>query len=139
LFSFRFKALRNMKLSDHLRISSKRTLAESYEGKGELKDLGLKFSDAQGQSVFADDQLLQNYPNPFTKSTIIGIQLHQGGRGHLRFYDLTGKQIKSIEKIWNAGYQEVLVDDLDFPAAGIYFYKFESAFFNASRKMILKL
>ena len=139
LFSFRFKALRNMKLSDHLRISSKRTRAESYEGKGELKDLDLKFSDAQGHSVFPEDQLLQNYPNPFTKSTIIGIQLRQGGRGYLRFYDLTGKQIKSIEKIWNAGYQEVPVDDLDFPAAGIYFYKFESAFFNASRKMILKL
>lgn len=139
LFRLRFKALKDLQLSDHLRISSKRTRAESYEGKGELKDLALQFIDIQGQPVFPENRLVQNYPNPFNKSTTIGIQLHHGGKGYLRFYDLTGKQIKSIEKIWAAGYQEVIVDNLDLPAAGIYFYKFESAFFNASRKMILKL
>jgi hypothetical protein len=139
LFRLRFKALKDLRLSDHLRISSKRTRAESYEGRGELKNLSLQFSDTKGQPVSPQNRLIQNYPNPFNERTTIGIQLHHGGQGQLKFYDLTGKQIKSIEKSWQAGYQEVTVNQLDFPSAGIYFYKFESSFFNASRKMILKL
>lgn len=139
LFTLHFKVLKNLTLSDHVWIGSKHTVAESYEGNGEIKNLGLKFDDGSGRYVFPDQQLIQNYPNPFTKSTVIGIQLQHGGKGALRFYDLTGKQLKSIEKTWTAGYQEITVEDRDFPAAGIYFYTFESSFFNASRKMILKL
>ncbi len=40
--------------------------------------------------------LLQNYPNPFNPSTIIEYQLPNTGLVHIKIYDVTGSEVKSL-------------------------------------------
>jgi len=138
LFLLRFRALNDLKLSESIWINSRHTVAESYEGRGEVKNLSLQFQTASGRLALAEQRLFQNYPNPFSDATVIGLSLRENGKGKLNLLDVTGKLIKTIEKDWEAGYQEIRLEQSDFPGPGIYFYQFESPFFNASRKMILR-
>ena len=138
LFLLRFKALNDLKLSESLWINSRHTVAESYEGRGEINNLSLQFQTPSGSLAFQEQRLFQNFPNPFSQGTVIGINLRKSGKGKLNLLDVTGKLIKTIDKDWNSGYQEIRLEQRDFPGPGIYFYQFESSFFNASRKMILR-
>jgi len=136
LFTLTFKAKGNGRLSDILRIGSQLTKAESYEGKGEIENLSIRFVQ-NGNEVVAKSELYQNYPNPFDQRTMIGINLAAQGRGTLKVYDATGRTIKSVEKDWTRGYHEVWFDRKEIGATGVLYYRFESGFFNASKKMIL--
>jgi len=136
LFTLVFKAQENGRLSEVLRIGSQHTIAESYEGKGELGNLSIRFVQ-NGNEIVAKSALYQNYPNPFDQRTVIGINLAAQGKGTLKVYDATGRTIKSVERDWTKGYHEVWFDRKEIGATGVLYYRFESGFFNASRKMIL--
>ncbi len=138
LFLLRFKALNDLKLSESIWINSSHTVAESYEGHGEINNLSLQFQSTSGKLALPEQRLFQNLPNPFSQGTVIGISLRESGRGKLNLLDVKGMLIKTIEKEWNSGYQEIRLEQGDFPGPGVYFYQFESSFFNASRKMILR-
>jgi len=136
LFTLVFKAQENGRLSEVLRIGSQHTVAESYEGKGELGNLSIRFVQ-NGNEIVAKSELYQNYPNPFDQRTVIGINLANQGRGTLKVYDATGRTIKSVERDWTKGYHEVWFDRKEIGATGVLYYRFESGFFNASKKMII--
>jgi len=150
LFTLVFKAQENGRLSEVLRIGSQHTIAESYQGRGpsgrdperslwtrgELGNLGLRFVH-NGNEIVAKSALYQNYPNPFDQRTVIGINLANQGKGTLKVYDATGRTIKSVERDWTKGYHEVWFDRKEIGATGVLYYRFESGFFNASKKMIL--
>ena len=136
LFTLVFKAQENGKLSEVLRIGSQHTVAESYQGKGELGNLGIRFVQ-NGSEIVAKSALYQNYPNPFDQRTVIGINLAAQGKGTLKVYDATGRTIKSVERDWTKGYHEVWFDRKEIGASGVLYYRFESGFFNASKKMII--
>ena len=113
------------------------TVAESYEGKGEPGTLSIRFVTPQGNEVVTKSELYQNYPNPFDQRTVIGLRLAQEGKGVLSIYDLSGKIIRSIEKNWTRGYNEVWLDRKEIGASGVLYYRFESGFFTDSKKMVL--
>jgi len=136
LFTLVFKTQQYDRLSEILRIGSQLTVAESYQGKGELGNLSIRFVQ-NGYEVVAKSELYQNYPNPFDQRTVIGINLAAQGRGTLKVYDATGRTIKSVEKAWTRGYHEVWFDRKEIGATGVLYYRFESGFFNASKKMII--
>ena len=136
LFTLIFRANKTTRLSEALRIGSQYTRSESYEGKGELGNLSLRFVE-QGKEVTGKSELYQNYPNPFDTRTVIGLNLAIGGKGTLQLYDVTGRSIKSIQKEWNKGYQEVWIDRREIGATGVLYYRFESSFFTDSKKMII--
>jgi len=150
LFTLVFKAQENGRLSEVLRIGSQHTIAESYQGRGpsgrdperslgtggELGNLGLRFVQ-NGNEIVAKSALYQNYPNPFDQRTVIGINLANQGKGTLKVYDATGRTIKSVERDWTKGYHEVWFDRKEIGATRVLYYRFESRFFNASKKMIL--
>ena len=131
-----FKAEKDGKLSEVMRIGSQRTKAESYEGIGELGNLSLRFTK-DGKEISGTNTLYQNYPNPFDQRTVIGIYLSQSGIGTLKIVDVTGRVIKSITRDWSKGYQEVLLNRNELGATGVMYYQFESTFFNANKRMIV--
>ncbi|HNT22001.1 MAG TPA: hypothetical protein PKL70_16310, partial [Saprospiraceae bacterium] len=137
LFTLVFRAGVDGRLSEMLRFGSQHTIAESYEGKGELGGLSLHFVAADGNAVASRSELYQNYPNPFDQRTVIGINLAKEGKGVLRILDITGRTLRSFEREWSKGYQEVWLDRREIGATGVLHYRFESEFFTASRKMMI--
>ena len=137
LFTMVFAAQSDGKLSDVLRIGSQHTKAESYEGRGELGNVSIRFIGQNGQEVAGRSALYQNYPNPFDQRTVIGLNLAEAGRGTLKVTDITGRTIKVIEKDWSKGYQEVWIDRRDIQATGVLYYSFDSKTFRAVKKMII--
>jgi hypothetical protein len=137
LFTMHFTAQSAGRLSDVLRIGSQHTIAESYEGKGELGNLSIRFVGKDGKEVAGKSELYQNYPNPFDQRTVIGINLAEGIKGNLKITDVTGRTVKSISRDWNKGYNEVWLNRSELQGSGILFYSFESQHFTATKRMIL--
>ncbi|MEO5582371.1 MAG: hypothetical protein ABIR66_06745, partial [Saprospiraceae bacterium] len=130
--------------SEVLRIGSQKTIAESYEGKGELGNLSIRFVGKNGREITGKSELYQNYPNPFDQRTVIGINLADAGRGSFKITDVTGRIVKVIEKDWTKGYHEVWLDRREIQASGVLYYSFEGQAtgkagqtFRAVKKMVI--
>jgi probable HAF family extracellular repeat protein len=81
--------------------------------------------------------LNQNYPNPFSQSTIISYQLPISGRVTLKVYGLFGKEIKTlVHEEKPAGTYDVNFDASGI-TPGIYVYKLQAGSVNETKKMIL--
>lgn len=81
----------------------------------------------------ANNALSQNYPNPFSGTTMISYNL-DGENGEIVITDLSGKTISTYVLNQNSG--QVLVSDIP---AGIYFYSlYSEGTLVASRKMIVQ-
>ncbi|MDD5530782.1 MAG: T9SS type A sorting domain-containing protein [bacterium] len=81
--------------------------------------------------------LSQNYPNPFTKSTVIKYQLPAKSKVSLKLYDLSGRCVKELvnkEKL--PGYYKITLTPKNYPN-GIYFAKFSAGAYRETRKLIL--
>jgi hypothetical protein len=137
LFTMNFTAQHAGRLSDVLRIGSQHTIAESYEGKGELGNLSIRFIGSNGKEVVGKSELYQNYPNPFDQRTVIGLNLAEGVKGNLKITDVTGRSVKTISKEWSKGYNEIWLNRSELQASGVLFYSFESKDFSATKRMIL--
>lgn len=105
-----------------------------------------------GNGIPSEFKLYQNYPNPFNPSTKIKFAIPlsrkvsarllngQEGRGVLMkliVYDVLGKEIAVlINQELQPGSYEITWDASDYPS-GVYFYKFTTAEYTETRKMIL--
>jgi photosystem II stability/assembly factor-like uncharacterized protein len=66
--------------------------------------------------------LHQNYPNPFNNSTKIKFEIPSSSEVKLKIFDITGREIKTIESgILAGGYYERSIN-LEALSSGIYFY-----------------
>jgi len=132
-----------------MRIGSQRTKAESYEGRGSsgrgseqglgkmgTGNLSIRFTK-NGKEISGTNTLYQNYPNPFDQRTVIGINLAQSTQGVMKITDVTGRVIKSIDREWNKGYNEIWLDKREVKASGILYYSFESKEFKAVKKLVI--
>jgi hypothetical protein len=137
LFTMNFIAQSAGRLSEVLRIGSQHTIAESYEGKGELGNLSIRFIGSNGKEVTGKSELYQNYPNPFDQRTVIGLNLAEGVNGNFKITDVAGRVVKTISKEWNRGYNEIWLNKSEFQSTGILFYSFESKDFTATKRMII--
>jgi hypothetical protein len=135
-FSLKLKAQKSGLLREMLRISSQITPAEAY-AKGNASDLpiskqhlALRFGNAA-----SDFELFQNQPNPFADKTAITFQLSEASAAVLTVVDGNGKLLWSRSGDWPAGLNTVEVD-LSGSAAGVLYYKLETAKKTAVRKMV---
>jgi hypothetical protein len=89
--------------------------------------------------------LTQNYPNPFNPSTTINYQIPEEA-GNVSFtlsvYDIRGRLVKTLVKgMKGAGFYTAFWDGTDANgrqvSSGVYFYRFTSSKYSATRKMIL--
>jgi len=82
--------------------------------------------------------LLQNFPNPFTDQTVISYYLPRAGRVILKVYDQWGIEIKTLNDNWlQPGSHHITYSPgFDETATGIYFYTLTTPESTVTRKMI---
>jgi len=81
-------------------------------------------------------RLYQNYPNPFNPLTSIKYEIPKDANIKLTVYDITGREIISINEYRQAGVYTYTFDGTNL-ASGIYFYTIESGVYKESKKMVL--
>jgi hypothetical protein len=82
--------------------------------------------------------LLQNFPNPATDVTRINYELNEAGRVNVKVYDITGKQVMSIEEgLLPAGTHRTVLNVNDLPA-GVYQYTLTVGENQLTRKMVVQ-
>ncbi len=115
-----------------------------------LSSVSMASADGQDMSVeLAREATLpssfilhQNYPNPFNPDTHIDFDLPANSRVTLTIYNVLGKQVSIlINDILPAGVHSVVWDGKDdrgsTVASGVYLYRIETEFGQATRKMML--
>ena len=86
--------------------------------------------------------LYQNYPNPFNPSTQIRLDVPETANASLMIYDITGRLVRTLYSgMINAGRYTFAWDSKDdhgaAVATGVYLYRFHTAHFTATEKMML--
>jgi len=77
--------------------------------------------DAQSSGIV----LHQNYPNPLSNSTEIGFELTEASQVIFRVLDMSGKQIKKVDKLYGGGKHSVTIHSAELPQQGVYFYQLQ--------------
>jgi hypothetical protein len=82
-------------------------------------------------------ELQQNYPNPFSKTTIIKFDLEISCLALLEVFDILGNQVSTlVNQELSAGNFEVNFNPYNL-SSGIYFYRLRAGSFTDTKKMIL--
>jgi hypothetical protein len=132
LFQLKGRALQRGRLSEWLRISSRFTPAEAYDGDGQYLDLRLLFEGAaQQEAGFA---LYQNQPNPFRHETLISFELPGASHARLTVYDASGRVLNLVEGPFKKGFNEIQLGPIK--ASGVLYYKLETPAHVAVKKMV---
>lgn len=138
LFTLTFQALRDVKVKESLKMTSRLTPTEAYNEEGEVYNISLNYI---GQTKVPQSnhayQLYQNQPNPFYDQTTIGFELPKAEEVSLVVYDASGREIYHYNEYLNAGYHELKLQGADLPATGLMYYKLNTKDFSATRKMIM--
>lgn len=70
---------------------------------------------------------LNNYPNPFNLSTNITFSLDEPGIVKLTIYDVLGRQVDTVSKIYSAAGEHLLTYLADNLSGGVYFYALDTS------------
>ena len=133
LFSLRFRARREGRLRDWLRQSDALT-GVAYDET--LETAPLRFGVV---SALPDEQALalhQNRPNPFFEQTIIPFVMPAAGRARLTVYDASGRVLLNRQGDFGRGANQWLLQRSEVPANGVLYYRLDTDFGTATRKMI---
>ena len=141
VFKVRFKALTSgAKLSDLLQLSDDILPGKVFNPALAESSVVLSFSDLSTSTsvtpLQARLQLLQNRPNPFNEETTIGFVLPEDCEATLRVYDLSGREITSHKRFYQAGYHEVMFRVTNASDYGVMFYELSTPSGRLVRKMI---
>ncbi|MBL7796220.1 MAG: PKD domain-containing protein [Saprospiraceae bacterium] len=144
VFRIHFTALADAgNLEDVLALDNAVLQSIAYDADLVPRELLLAFADFdttnQAGEPLADQQsnvqLLQNRPNPFSESTLIGFILPNSCDIQLRILDLQGRELMSKQKTYSAGYHEELVKLSDLRATGVLYYQLRTPYGTLTRKM----
>ena len=133
LFTLELEALRDVTLSDALRINSRYTKAVAQRSNGQSGNVSIGFT----APASTDYYLGQNYPNPFRQSTVIGFSLPAEEQVELCIFTLDGRVVQKRAGHFPAGYNAMEVSGEQLPA-GVYFYRLEAGAFMETRKMLVR-
>ncbi len=129
LIVFRFKALKKVRLSEVLSLSSKVTAAEAYSGSATAKnaDFGLlrpvlNFENTAREGI----HIYPNSPNPFYQSTLIRFYLPEATGVQLKVYDVYGRLLKTQVGNYSKGTHEMQLDMSGCGAKGILIAELEA-------------
>lgn len=125
LFNIHVHPRVQMRLSSGLKLTSEIAAAEIYDDREEIYDLELGVVNPMITNHDSEIALYQNKPNPFNDLTVIGFDLPEESKIVLNIFDMTGRQLKSVQGIYGSGYQEIEILASELGAAGIYYYTLE--------------
>jgi hypothetical protein len=135
LFTLVVRATADAQLSEQLGLSSRITPSEAYNNEGDKLDLAINFSTGKVQEVAFE--LYQNQPNPFQGETVIGYNLPTASQVTFTVSDVAGRTLKLIRTEGVKGYNNILINSKDLPAAGVLYYTVSTDDYTATKKMII--
>lgn len=121
-------------------------MQKDYNGGTETKwhmldqefDYGPPTAVAEDQSGRPSSYVLgQNYPNPFNASTMIEFRLPEPGNARIEVFNAQGQLIDVLVDGWHAAGAHMVPWNASQKASGTYFYRFLTAGFQETRKMLL--
>ncbi len=133
LFTLNCVATTSGQLSDLLSISSDITVKEAYDETGDIMDIALQFTNNAGLGF----ELSQNAPNPFRGETVIGFTLPSASTAILKVLDAQGKVLKSIDGMYQKGYNTITLNAKELRTTGVLFYRLEAIDQVATKKMLI--
>jgi hypothetical protein len=139
LFTLQFEATKNGRLSDFISINSTKVSAEAYSLSNidEVRSVDLRFGEKEAE-LGNEFTLLQNQPNPFRNNSLIGFNLPGDSEVIFTINDVTGRLIYKNTTSFEKGFQQIEVDPSMVAGGGsVLYYKVETAFGTATRKMTL--
>lgn len=133
LFTLKFKALKDGRLSDMIDINSAVLSANAYSiPTEETFEIGLTFDP-----IIQHFELLQSLPNPTKGKTTIGFVLPQESPYVLRIMDFSGKELVEINGIGNKGLNQVIWDSKTTSARGFLYYQLQTPEYMATKKLMI--
>ena len=81
--------------------------------------------------------MYQNQPNPFQGETVIGYNLPEASQVTFTVSDVAGRTLKLIRTEGVKGYNNILINSKDLPAAGVLYYTVSTDNYKATKKMII--
>ena len=138
IFYLEFEALQNGRLSDYMTINSDviDALASVYDTPWEI-ELGFGVTTSTNNPQTFAFRLFQNQPNPFRDQTVIRFMLPTASNAILSISDVAGKVVKVIDQDFEKGLNEIMIENNELGADGVYYYQLQSKDQIATRKMIL--
>ncbi len=134
LFTLNFVATTSGQLSNLLSISSDITTIEAYDETGNIMDISLEFTSDNAGLGF---ELNQNTPNPFRGETVIGFTLPTASSATLKVINAQGKVLKSIDGMYQKGYNSITLNAKELRTTGVVYYRLETIDKVASKKMLI--
>ncbi len=113
--------------------SDNNLISEAYVGEN-LEIMDVEFG--QNKDAFVNE-LYQNSPNPFSESTTIRFSLVKDGDVMVKFYDVSGKMVKTVSGNYKAGMNQLTIGAKELEGSGVLYYQMETEGFTATRKMII--
>lgn len=123
----------NQNLSEAIRITPNSS-SEIYIGE-ELTDYGLTLD--YNRSMDKTFELYQNEPNPFAGKSNIQFYISQSNSVELSIFDITGRQVYYDQRFYDAGLNEIVIDESQLNAKGILYYQVSAGDNVATKKMII--
>lgn len=118
IFTLKFKAKTNGRLSNVLKINSLQTPAEAYAGDFTTKNndfqtwgVALQFSEPTA----TEPMLFRNFPNPFDQKTTVQFYLPEATSVSFRILDQFGRQLRAWDGQFDQGRHELPLDLADIP------------------------
>jgi hypothetical protein len=135
LFAISLVAKHDVRLSELFYLTERGLEPEAYTDGGE-KTIPVQLR-IDGVVPTPEFQVFQNVPNPFSRGTIIPLQLPEATTVSLEVFAFDGRLVYSSSREADAGYTEFALDAEDLPQGGIYYYTISTDHFRGTRKMIL--
>ena len=136
LFYVQVEVIATDMLENVLHIDPKAMDAEVYDA--ELATFGLDIEIGEGVYEHQKTVLYQNTPNPFKGMTTIAFELEDKQDATLTIYDVSGKQLYTMTREFNRGYNELTIDTESMDTqSGVLFYQLQSGNFIQSKKMMI--
>lgn len=134
LFSLTFEAQKSGWLSNLLTLNKEQMLAEAYTVEEELYQVDLVFTNT---SLSGNFELFQNKPNPFSTTTTIPFHLPTKERVSLKVMDLQGKILHQIDRRYEGGKHEIILNRDQLGSAGIMYYQLTVGTNTTTKKMVV--
>lgn len=123
LFSLKFLAKKDARLSEVLALNSRLAPTEAYLSPGETSTLELEVADValSFQTAVKDElQFFQNTPNPFFQTTNLNFFLPEATTVTFRIYNVAGQPIKTYAHNYTQGQHSVPIDLGHAAGSGIF-------------------
>ena len=134
LFTLVFTAKTNGTINNNLSVNSDKIVAEAYDQT--LTQINVDLS-VNSRNVISDYALMQNTPNPFSSMTTIEFTLPSTQNVEIKFFDITGKELKVISSEFNQGLNQISIDAEELSTDGIVYYQMSASEFTDTKKMIV--